>query len=448
MLAAACFYAPVQAQPLPTPSLKFSLREARDYALNNSPVLLNSARDVEIAKKKTWEYTTIGLPQATFSATYSYGPELAGFSGELGNFFPPGMDTLMGGSNPFLSMDPNDLKTNFFSTIQVSQLIFSGQYLIGLKASRVYASLSELAKTKSEIDMAESITNTYFTALIARELKKTLDSSLTVLEKTRYETEQLYKNGFAEATDADQLQILVGNVKSALSVSVRQIALVDRLLKFQMGIGIDQTIELTDQLSSLTEVINLEAVALDTFSLDENISYQLLTTQEKLMQLNMKVNKVQFLPVLAGFYQRYNSHDDNFFNDQSPDMFGLSLNFPLFTSGQRISQVQQSKLEYLKAQTNTQMAAESLLLQYESAISEFLSAKDIYRLQTDNRNLSRRIYYKSLVKYKEGVGSSLEVYQTQMQYFESESGYFSAIMSLVSAKTKLESLLTKSVNIK
>ena len=126
-------------------------------------------------------------------------------------------------------------------------------------------------------------------------------------------------------------------------------------------------------------------------------------------------------------------------------MFGVSLNFPLFTSGQRNSQVKQKQLEYMQAQTNTQMASESLLIQYETAISEFLSAKDICQLQKENRNLSLRIYKKSIVKFTEGIGTSLDLNQTQSQYFEAETRYFNALMTLVSAKTKLESLLTKSI---
>jgi outer membrane protein len=427
------FMLPVVAQPQPgSGPMKFSLNEAKNYALTNSPVLSNSARDVEIAKKQAWEYTTIGLPQVNLTSSYSYTPALAGLTGNLEAFIP--------------GLKPEDLKTSFSMDVRVNQLIFSGQYIVGLKAAKVYANLSELANSKSEIGVVESLTNTYFTALIARESRDILDSSLTSTLKTQYETEQMYKNGFVEETDVDQLKILASNIKSSLSVANRQIDLMDRLLKFQMGLPIEQHIELTDLLDPLIDIINLEAMALDSFNLNNNVDYQLLTTQEKLRQLNWKVQKSQFLPTLSGFYQRYEDYDKNLFNDQSPDMFGISLNFPLFTSGQRTSQVKQKQLEYMQAQTNTQMASENLLIQYETAISEFLSAKDICQLQKENRNLSLRIYKKSITKFTEGIGTSLVLNQTQSQYFEAEGRYYNALMTLVSAKTKLESLLTKSVN--
>jgi outer membrane protein len=422
--------------------LQFSLYEARDYALINSPILINSALDVEIARKKIWENTATGLPQAVLNSSYSYSPKLAG----LTEIFTGGSDsTSGGGDSPFgFEINPEDLKTSFFMNIQVNQLIFNGQYLVGLKAAKVYAGLSELADTKSKIGIIENITNTYFTVLVARQSKRILDSTLITVQKTLFETEQLYKNGFVEITDVDQLKILVTNMKTNLSVTTRQIELVERLLKFQMGLPIDQEITLTDQIEPLVEIMNLEASEIESFRIEDNIDYKMLSTQEKLLKLNMQARKSQFLPSLVGYYSRYEDFDNNFFNNQSPNMYGLTLSFPLWSSGQRLSQVSQSRLEFLKAQNNKHMAAESLLIEYETALSGFLSARDIYGMQKENRDLALRIYEKSIVKFREGVGSSLDLNQTQSQYFSTEGNYFNALMSLVEAKSKLESLLAES----
>jgi outer membrane protein len=413
-------------------SMRFSLNEAKDYALTNSPILLNSARDVEIAKKRVWESASMGLPQAYVAGSYSYTPQLAGLSDKLGEFIP--------------DFDPNALKTSIFGSFQVDQLIFSGQYLIGIKAAKVYANMSVLANTKSKIGVIENITNNYFGALVARQSKSILDSTLTAVEKTLYETEQMFKNGFVEETDVDQLKILVSNIKSSLSVAERQIELMDRLLKFQMGVSIDQPIVLTDQIDALVFMMDVDISEIDIFALDRNVDYKMATTQEYLMQLNYQVKKSEYLPSLNGYYTYYKSLDDNFFNDQSPSTFGLSFYVPIFSSGQRAAKVGQSRITYLKAQTNREIAAENLRIQYETALSEYISAHDIYILQKESRELSLRIYKKSLTKFREGIGSSLDLNQTQSQYFEAEGTYFRALMTLVSAKSKLESLLSGSVN--
>ena len=421
---------PISAQVQPDEKpMQFSLSEARSYALDNSPILLNSARDVEIAKKRIWENTASGLPQANLNSSYAYSPELAGLSDQLGEFIP--------------DFNPNDLKTSFLMSVQVNQLLFSGQYIVGLHASKVYAGLSRLADSKSKTGLTESITNTYFTALVARESVIILDSTQAAVEKTLYETEQMFKNGFVEATDVDQLKILVSNIKSTRSVATRQIELMERMLKYQMGLPINKPVILTDNIDFLVSNMNLEAAIADSFRLEKNIDYNMLDTQEKLMKLNLQLTMAQFLPTVSGYYSYYKSLDNNFFNDQSPNTFGLSLALPLFSSGQRMSQVSQRRIEFMKAQTTKQMAAESLSLEYETALSNYFSAQNIYTLQKENRDLSLRIYKKSITKFREGIGTSLDLNQTQSQYFDAEGNYFNALISLVSAKSRLESLLSE-----
>jgi outer membrane protein len=426
-----CVVLSAQAQTNPAQPMKFSLSEAKNYALNNSPVLLNSARDVEIAKKMIWENTATGLPQVDVSSAYSYTPQLSGLTDAITSF--PGLEDL----------DINDLKTSFFLSGQVNQLIFSGAYIVGLKAAKVYASLSELADTKSRIGLEESITNTYFTALVARQSSEILDSTLTVIKQTLYESQQMFNNGFLEQTDVDQLKILESNIKSNLSVTTRQIGIMERMLKFQMGLPIDQPIILTDQIDPLVNIMNLETAVIDSFDLESNVDYNMMQTQEKLRFLNYKLSKSMFLPTIHGYYSYYKSLDNNFFNDQSPNTFGLTLAFPIFSSGMRMSQVKQRGLEYQKAQTNKQMGADNLKIEYESALSGFLTARDVYFLQLENKDLALRIYRKSIVKFQEGVSSSLDLNTTQQQFFTAEGTYFNALMALVTAKATLDNLLTK-----
>jgi outer membrane protein TolC len=172
----------------------------------------------------------------------------------------------------------------------------------------------------------------------------------------------------------------------------------------------------------------------------------LAATNEKLSLLNLRVKRTQFLPTLAGFYNRHEDFDDNFFNDQSPDMFGLTLNFPLFSSGQRLSQVGQAELEFMKARTDRQMLGESLVVQYETMLARYISARDIFNMQKENRDLSYKVYLNSITRFREGAGSSLDMNQAQNQYFAAENTYYTSLMDLVTAKTNLENLLTKSTN--
>ena len=51
-------------------SYSFSLQQAIEHALKNNYSVINADRDIEAAKKKKWETTTIGLPQIDANVNY------------------------------------------------------------------------------------------------------------------------------------------------------------------------------------------------------------------------------------------------------------------------------------------------------------------------------------------------------------------------------------------
>jgi len=55
--------------------------------------------------------------------------------------------------------------------------------------------------------------------------------------------------------------------------------------------------------------------------------------------------------------------------------------------------------------------------------------------------LSEKIYNKNIIKFKEGVASSLELTQSQSQYLTSESNYYNSVISLLQAKAKMDRIL-------
>ncbi|NJO68312.1 MAG: hypothetical protein HC830_02700 [Bacteroidetes bacterium] len=55
-----------------TGPIRLSLKQAQEYALQNNKSILNANLDVEAAKKKVWETTTMGLPQINATVSTSY----------------------------------------------------------------------------------------------------------------------------------------------------------------------------------------------------------------------------------------------------------------------------------------------------------------------------------------------------------------------------------------
>jgi len=418
----------------------FSLEEAQNYALQNNTQILNARLDVLKAEKKIWETTAIGLPQANASTSYNYNIDLPVTLMPAKMFNPNAAD------GEYIEMKfgtEHNTKFNF----QATQIIFSGEYIVGLKASKIYKQLSENQVEKTEQDIREQIANTYELILIAEERKQIIEKSIESTQSIYNDTKSLFESGLAQETDASQLKINLTSLENALKSANRQIDIIKNLLKFQMNIPLEQNIELSDKLELLLSTIRVDTLLEAPFEIEKHIDYKIVSTQEHLQRLNLNREKSTFLPSVSAFYNHQESMMGNDFEVFSrgkwypANIVGLNINIPLFGSGQKLSKVSQQKIELDKVLNSKQQLSESLNMQVIKARLEFQNAYDSYLVQKSNKDLAHQIYNNYETKYKEGMTSSLELTQSQVQYLNTEQSYFQAIFNLLDAKNKLDKAL-------
>ena len=111
------------------------------------------------------------------------------------------------------------MKWSMNASLTVSQLLFSGSYIVGLQSAKVYKNISALNKIKTDQDVKEMIANSYYNVLIAEENKIILQQTYDNLGKTFAEMEAMQKQGLIEDTDVDQMELTVSNIKSSLDMS-------------------------------------------------------------------------------------------------------------------------------------------------------------------------------------------------------------------------------------
>lgn len=334
-----------------------SLAKAIDIGLQNAYSQRNAQTDVEIANQKVKETTGLGLPQLSASAG------LNNFLQLPVNLIPA--DAFVPGAPPntFLRL-AFGTKYSANAGITLSQLIFSGEYLVGLQASRAYKSFSELNKKKDEVEVKEQITKAYNTVLLLNETKRLLNKNINNIDSLVNQTEAYYKEGFLELQDVDRLKL----TKSGLTINEanlsQQIKVAEQLLKFQMGVDVNSPITLSDSFNQM--IIMAAQVKNDAgkFSFDESIDRLVLDQAVRLQELSVKRYKSQALPTLAGFY----SYTQNFFGQEFRDLadknfsvpggsiLGLSLRVNIFTGFTRTSQINGAKLELKKTRTQYEQA--------------------------------------------------------------------------------------------
>lgn len=438
-------------------TLKMSVLDAQNYAIEYNKTLKGSKLDIEIAKKVVMETTSIGLPQFAITANYQHifkVPELSfgstGFSAaqlteatDNPNFFSY-PSTNVPGLWEYAFMSPGiplGTKDNTTFNFTLSQLIFSGEYIVGLQAARVFKEVSEMSHQKSELTTKESIASTYYLVLVVNENLRVLKQSLALMDKTYSEIEQMSIQGFIENTDVDQLKINKSNLQNLVQSIQGQADVSLKLLKIQLGLDFSQTLVLTENLNGIVSAGNFQYLFPGDFNSGSSIDYQMMDNQVQLQTLNLRRAQSAYLPSIAGFYQHQEMTNAPAFNFTPKDVLGVTIKLPILTSGQRMSKVSQGKLNLEKAKLTKDLVEQNIILEYETAKNAYQTAYLNYTNNKESMALSEKIYNKSIIKYKEGMISSMELTQSQSQLLTSETNYFSSVIALLQAKAKMDRIL-------
>jgi outer membrane protein TolC len=433
------FFAVIAKSQVSKKSYSFSLDQAISHALTNNRSEINAGRDIEIAKKKKWETTAMGLPQINGAVNYQDNFKLQT------SLLPA---EIFGGPKGQFSEVTFGTKHNGGGSLSLTQLLFDGSYVVALQASKIYLQFYENYKVKTDSEVKEMIINAYGNVLLADESAQILQKNKAILEKTLFDTDQIYKNGLIEEENVEQLKITLSSVNSNLNYVTRLKEIGLKMLKVNLGIDIDDTLTLTDKLELLAKN-NLDlALKNGEFDPKGNINYIISQNFVDQRNLEMKLQKSKALPTLAaGVNFGYNSFGNtfSFFNSNQRyfnySNLGVSLNVPLFSSFARSARTQQAKIALEKAKSDLTDAEQKLKLGYQNAKSNYEYSVEQYNSSKENLKLAERIEKKQLIKFKEGLSSSFDFTEAQRQLYSSQQSYLQTMVDIINKKAALEKLI-------
>ncbi len=424
------------AQEAEGPTGGMSLQDCIDYSLENSPEVKNARLDVKSAEYKIKETTGIGLPQI--------GLEGQGMRNiDVQKQFLPA--NAFDDSAPDNVVVPLGFGVDWSSqmALNVNQIIFDGSYLVGLQASKTYKELFERSEKQTKIDKAEAVSNAYYAVLVGETRLELLKQNVIRVDSILVNTKKMYDNGFAELLDVQRLTISRNN----LSVEIGRVEdftrLNKRLLKFQMGMDLEDEITLSENLESFVSSIEpMNDVALNP---EKRIEYQILETQRRLNELNVKNVKMSYMPKLYGFYTNGFNNGALGFGDlmrfgdwQNYSYLGVSLQVPLFSGLQGRNQVKQGQIDIQKNENDMAMFRQSVALEADRAQRDYNNNMLAMKKAQENKALAEEVLRTTTVKYENGVGSNIEVIEAETALKESETQLLIAVYDALVAKTALE----------
>jgi outer membrane protein TolC len=268
-----------------------------------------------------------------------------------------------------------------------------------------------------------------------------LEANVARLQKIYDDTKAYNEAGFAEKIDVDRLKVQLNNLLVENEKVDRLLEISVDLLKFQMGMLISSEVKLTD---TLTYNAIVEEAGNNTDFYSGRIEYSLLQTQKELYGLDVKRNQAGYLPNLAAYGSLSSQALRNEFNVFDPGkqwyasfILGAKLNLPIFDGFQKSARIQQAKLNLQKL-TNDENNLKNLIdFQVKAARVSYDNGYKTLMEQKQNMELAQDVARVTQIKYKEGVGSNLEVINAETSLREAQTNYFDALYNLIIARTDL-----------
>jgi len=440
----------------------FTLEQCITYALENSINVKNAIVDEKIASARVKETRGIGLPQVDANVTLQHNTQLPRFF----STYNPDAPASFFDFSQVPGIQPGDViaAKNFFQLpsngrtgISINQLLFNSSYLVGLKAANTYRQLSERTTNQTKEQTVQQVTKAYYAVLINKDRMKLFDTNIERVESLLKTTSAMNANGFAESIDVDRIQVTLNNLMAERDKFYNLQELSLQLLKFQMNYPMAQPLEVAGDISNLQVDDNL----LNNYTVDwdykQRTDYQLLETNKRLLELDIKNKYSASMPSLNAFanfgYSTQSPSIGGLFKTESnikdenglgPDKwyptgsFGVSLNVPLFSGLQRNYKLQQARLSLLKVENSFTSLKSAIDLEIKQSAINYLNAMKSLRSQEDNMKLAENVARVTKIKYEQGVGSNIEVINAESSLKEAQTNYYNALYDALVAKVDLD----------
>jgi len=325
--------------------------------------------------------------------------------------------------------------TNFSNNVDIKLFNLKGWENLKLSKLNIESNVSENKITLKTL--LEDAATTYYNIVSLQEQLASTIQNVTASDSLLGITQNKYNAGLIKQQDVNDANInylTTRENKNQIEYLIKQQYLA---LKTLCDIPEQEGIEIVNK-SSLTAFGVKPAIETNNLALTSSLF------KEKIALSTWKQQKYSQYPTLS-FFQSNTTQQNNTrskFLDNSvkwiPSSYiGLKLSIPL-PSSNTISEVSKAKYDYLLAKKNTEqqniqsvLAVKQLYTDYDKALSQAASNKEIFLLRKEN-------YEKYLDLYKEGLVSLEQTLDKFNEMVNSNYNLVSSQVAVQAAKTKID----------
>lgn len=400
-----------------------TLGESLQLALDNSAQIQKSRIDRQALEQRIKEGRSAALPRVHLGMNFDYYPLLPT------NLLP---------GQPFGRADYLPLQFGmpwqFTTALNVQQPLYDELLRRSAPVGNVTRSIYDLLTERSEEEVIFNTALVYYQNLQTRQLLRTVDANATKLNALQKITDLQYQNGYALPLDVKRLKVARTNLEVQRQNLLTGITVLDETLRFLCG----QPLEAPFQ-----PALDLEHPAAD-FARWLNLTLQAdHSTEYKLLQRNLELNKVQSSSLRAENFPKLSAYAGGFVQSQLPDLnltnnnsrwygmaaVGFRFELPVFNGFRRRYKATQLQLDALKLQADQKQLLAAKNLDFRQSREQLVSALNALRSQSENIGLAREIMEKMQLTYQAGNTPLTELLTAQTALSEAETNYWQQVFA-------------------
>ena len=248
----------------------------------------------------------------------------------------------------------------------------------------------------------------------------------------------MYKNGFEEVENVEQIKITLAQAELSLLQAKKTKDNQLNLLKLVLGINIEDEILLSTSIEDFIAENIIFSNSFEDFNTSNNIDVKISQNIFDTKRIEYKLEKSKQLPKVSGFlsgtYTGYNNEFD--FTNKAQNWFGssvlgINLEIPIFNAFKLNVSSQKAKIAMNQEMTNLEEQEEKTQAEVQQKLNDYQLAIQTLDVNEQNMNLSMSIEEKNSIKFFEGIVSSFELRQAQLQLLDSKQKYLNSVLELI-----------------
>jgi len=391
------------------------LEEIKELAVKNHIDSVKSQLELESLEEKIKEVRAGILPSVSFGVTYTRWD-----TNYISAFVP---------------------ENKYFANLRLDQRIFDKSLWEALKVARESKEVQNFVIEEVRQKLLAEVEKLYWAVLLKKEILKEKEESFQYWQDYFALVKEKYEQGIVPRYEFLRARAQLRQAKADLIRAGGELKSSINSLKAFLGIVGEVEIE---------GKLRKEALAIENplrVLLEKSPTLKLLRARLKLARSKVKLKEAQYFPRLSFFFN-YNLENIMDFDGgrlkedyRHGYNFGIKLDFLLYDAGRRSAQIRQERIELRKISKELKFTENKLKNELETLLIRLRSAEEELSAREDSLLASQEALRFSTERYREGVGSQVELLEARKNYEQAKLSLLNSIYNYNSIVVDIKKLL-------